>query len=251
MPSNAYYVTCPFCFEKKRIDKIVTHLLSHKCDIIEYMTVEQREHITKIQKPIMYIRRPSTRRDKPGGLYLAICLHCKKGGASCSNRNKMEATFETPHTECVAQFPKYASLFAGTEEPKSRLIVTWKEVAAAEYREIRADDKVSRLSKEGADEGSAIPKETADIVSALWAQINTDRIAGEKAEAAADGMPYEPDEEAEPDLLGKLTELLSDYKLKKRLLANAQKTIVGLRDEIAVLEHDIQLKEEAIQRTKL
>lgn len=231
MPGCATEVQCPSCGVFKRKDKMLAHLASHDKTFIEFMTVPQRERILTIRKPFIYNRNNAKK------LMFAVCLHCKKGGLSCSERTKMEAVFDEPHTECIKEFWKYEKMFESKDEPKTSSW-SWKEQEKAKASVPKATTTTS----------TALPKDTEDNILKMWKLYEDARIADDKAEAERNEEPYEEEDEPEPDLMGKLKDILNDYTLKKRSIQRLYKTLEIQKDEISVLENDIKLKDEQIKR---
>jgi hypothetical protein len=232
MPGSEAEIQCPFCFEFKRKDTMVHHLKSHANIATQVMTIQQRQYILSKKMPIVY------RQLKDGTLLYGSCLHCKIGTLSCSKRALGAEVFRKPHTECIDQFHRYESMFASTEEPKAWPWVKWVEKKV----EVKPKKPKAVPVVEG---GSTLPKAIEDDILKMWKLYEDARIADDKE---AEGEDYVPEDEPEPDIMGKLRDILSDYDRKKTSLKRSHKTVNNLRDEISVLEHDIKLKDEQIKR---
>ncbi len=231
--SNISYVECPFCHDFKRKDKMVAHLATHKEQIIECMSVEQREGVLTRKKPFIYIRSGK-------GLQLLTCLYCKKGGISCSERSNIETVYNLPHKECIAAFDTYAPLYA-SKEPATPITIKWHEKEASVYKkeqdkeEPKAIVRSTEAKPEKAETKPTIPKTIEEMLLKTWATMEAERIAEEKE------LGMEPEDEEEPDLMGKLGDVLKHYQELKRILKKTRKTNETLRDEINVLEHDVKI----------
>lgn len=223
---------------------MVAHLTSHSDLIVQYMTLPQREEILTRRLPVVYLRR----NDKSRTLHFAACLHCKEGSVSCSQRSKASSIFLEGHEGCKKDFFRYEKAFQLKEEPKAHGLAHWTEISPAKYKEIKGTPLVVEYKTPKPVEGSALPKTAEDNILKLWKSYEDARVADEKAEAEREGEPYEPDEEPEPDLMGKLTDILNDYNMKKMGIKRCYKTIQTQRDEISVLENDINLLKEQNQR---
>ena len=245
MPESIQYVQCCYCADYKRKDNILRHLTTHAELAIQYLPLVKREQILTKRKPFISLFR------KDNTLHFTVCLHCKKGSLSCSERNRATSVFLEPHTECMANFEHYEKIFQLKDDSKPNNITKWVEISPAKYRELKGkplivQSQTPKPTKESTKE-PIMPKALSDALKTLWTQDNDARIAEDKAVAEAEGDSYETDDEQEPDLMDKLAYLINEYKYKRRYLKDAYATIKTQRDEISVLRDTIELKNEQIE----
>jgi hypothetical protein len=209
------------------MDKMLTHIASHKECAVSVMNIAQREQILTLKKPIVYYS------NKKGEFLYGVCLHCKKGSIFGAQRAKGILILSDPHTECIAEFHRYENMFMSKAEPRTLGGFTeWTK---------KSQEKKPRKSQATVVGSSTLPKTIEDDIVKMWKLYEVRRIDEEKQYAVENDVPYEPEDEPEPDLMGKLTTIFKDYNQKKKGYYSMIKTIAGKVDEISVLETDIEL----------
>ena len=129
---HIHSVQCPFCNEFRRKDRMILHLITHKDDIINTMPLFNKKTYLNNKTPFII------GKTEEGHIPFVLCLHCKKGSMTCSERKDIKGFQERPHKECRESFDLYKEYYTDTPPNKPFVFSSWKTKKPEEKVESKA-----------------------------------------------------------------------------------------------------------------